>query len=82
MTPIYDQGLALKLLDLLNLQLNDNTLAWELHEDGEYALTKVEEGHKEIDSQRFLEQYVNRLYKATKKSASGKGLTKKRKIFK
>ncbi len=82
MTPIYDQGLALKLLDLLNLQLNDNVLAWELHEDGEYALTKVEEGHKEIDSQRFLEQYVNRLYKATKKSATGKGLTKKRKIFK
>ena len=82
MTPIYEQSLALKLIDLLNLQLNDNVLAWELHEDGSYTLKKVEEGHKEINSQTFLENYVNRLYKATKKTTSVKGLTKKKKIFK
>jgi polyphosphate kinase len=82
MTPIYEQSLALKLIDLLNLQLNDNVLAWELHEDGSYTLKKAEEGHKEINSQSFLENYVNRLYKATKKTTSVKGLTKKKKIFK
>ncbi len=82
MTPIYDSSLALKLLDLLNLQLNDNVLAWELHSDGEYELLKAEDGKKEINSQLFLENYVNKLYKATKKSTTSNGFTKKKKIFK
>ena len=82
MTPIYDEALALKLLDLLNLQLNDNVLAWELQENGDYTLCSVEEGHKAINSQKFLENYVNRLYKATKKSTASNGITKKKKIFK
>ncbi len=82
MTPIYDASLALKLLDLLNLQLNDNVLAWELQSSGDYNLLKVQEGKKEINSQLFLENYVNKLYKATKKSATSNSLTKKKKIFK
>ncbi|HHD83496.1 MAG TPA: RNA degradosome polyphosphate kinase, partial [Campylobacteraceae bacterium] len=82
MTPIYDQALSLKLLDLLNLQLNDNVLAWELQNDGEYRLCQLLEGQKPINSQTFLEQYVNRLYKATKKTTSSNYLTKKKKIFK
>ncbi len=82
MTPVYDEALALKLLDLLNLQLNDNVLAWELQENGDYTLCSVEEGHKAIDSQKFLENYVNRLYKATKKSTASNTITKKKKIFK
>jgi len=82
MTPIYDSSLALKLLDLLNLQLNDNVLAWELHSSGEYELLKAEDGKKEINSQLFLENYVNKLYKATKKSTTSNAFTKKKKIFK
>jgi polyphosphate kinase len=82
MTPIYEQSLSLKLLDLLNLQLNDNVLAWELQHNGEYKLCKIKEGEKPINSQTFLEQYVNRLYKATKKTTSSNNLTKKKKIFK
>ncbi len=82
MTPIYEESLALKLLDLLNLQLNDNVLAWELQSDGEYRLCNVPEGSKPIDSQRFLENYVNRLYKATKKSTATNTAPKRKKIFK
>jgi polyphosphate kinase len=82
MTPIYEESLALKLLDLLNLQLNDNVLAWELDSNGKYKLRKPPEGTKAINSQIFLENYVNRLYKATKKSSATNTAPKKKKIFK
>ena len=82
MTPIYNESLALKLLDLLNLQLNDNVLAWELQTDAEYILREVQEGTKVINSQIFLENYVNRLYKATKKSNATNTMPKRKKIFK
>ncbi len=82
MTPIYEKSLATKLLDLLNLQLNDNVLAWELQSDGEYFLRTPKEGEKPINSQEFLENYVNRLYKATKKSTATNTPTKRKKIFK
>ena len=82
MTPIYEESLALKLLDLLNLQLNDNVLAWELQADGNYILRQVQEESKPINSQLFLENYVNRLYKATKKSTATNTAPKKKKIFK
>jgi len=82
MTPIYEESLALKLLDLLNLQLNDNVLAWELQSNGDYTLSKAPEGSKSINSQLFLENYVNRLYKATKKSTATNTVPKKKKIFK
>ncbi len=82
MTPIYEESLALKLLDLLNLQLNDNVLAWELQADRNYQLRQAPEGSKAINSQLFLENYVNRLYKATKKSTATNTAPKKKKIFK
>jgi len=82
MTPIYEESLALKLLDLLNLQLNDNVLAWELQADRNYTLRQTPEGTKPINSQIFLENYVNRLYKATKKSTATNTAPKKKKIFK
>ena len=82
MTPIYEEALAIKLLDLLNLQLNDNVLAWELHANGEYILRHPPEDTKPINSQIFLENYVNRLYKATKKSTATNTRPKKKKIFK
>ncbi len=82
MTPIYEQSLSIKLLDLLNLQLNDNVLAWELQENGDYTLRTPPEGTKPIDSQKFLENYVNRLYKASKKSTATNTVPKRKKIFK
>ncbi len=82
MTPIYEKSLATKLLDLLNLQLNDNVLAWELDSAGEYHLRTPKEGEKPINSQEFLENYVNRLYKATKKSTATNTPPKRKKIFK
>ncbi len=81
MTPVYEESLALKLLDLLNLQLNDNVLAWELQTSGDYLLRKAKEGDKAINSQEFLENYVNKLYKSSKKRAATNAPAKKKKIF-
>ncbi len=81
MTPIYENSLSLKLLDLLNLQLNDNVLAWQLKEDGNYTLLEAKQGEKIINSQEFLENYVNKLYKSSKKRAATNAPAKKKKIF-
>ncbi len=78
MVPIYEKALSYKLYDLLNLQLNDNILAWELGVDNEYRKREPKEGEKVINSQEFLENYVNKIYKQSKNNQ----VANKKKIFK
>ena len=78
MIPIYEEALKDKLHDMLNLQINDNVLAWELQADGEYDNITPKEGAKVINSQDFLENYVNKIYKQSKKNQNAS----KKKIFK
>jgi len=78
MIPIYEKALSYKLYDLLNLQINDNVLAWELNSKGEYSKISSKDDEKPINSQEFLENYVNKIYKQSKKNRS----STKKKIFK
>ena len=78
MVPIYEKALSYKLYDLLNLQINDNELAWQLDSSGEYERVESKEDEKVINSQEFLENYVNKIYKQSKKNRS----SGKKKIFK
>jgi polyphosphate kinase len=47
------------------LQLADNTLRWELQEDGNY--TKVPSLGKEVNNHCVLEEYVNKIHNKAKK---------------
>jgi len=78
MVPIYEKALSAKLHDLLNLQINDNVLAWELQSDGKYKKLSPSDDKKVINSQEFLENYVNKINKQSKKNQS----TTRKKIFK
>jgi len=78
MVPIYEKALSAKLYDLLNLQINDNVLAWELQPNDEYIKLSPKEGQKPINSQEFLENYVNKIYKQSKKNQTAS----RKKIFK
>ena len=69
MTGIDDAESKEKLLQLLNLQLSDTVLAYELQSGGSYR--KVKDGEKLINSQQLLEQHANKLYKSTKKRDTG-----------
>ena len=67
MTPIFKKELSEKLFEILNLQINDNVLARELQEDGNYK--RVYTPNKTaINSQLIMEEYTNMLYASHKKS--------------
>jgi polyphosphate kinase len=68
MIPIYEEHQAKKLYELLILQLNDNMLSWELLPDGSYIKINPTKEQKKVDSQKFLENYINKIYKNSKKS--------------
>ncbi|MDQ7044609.1 MAG: RNA degradosome polyphosphate kinase [Sulfurimonas sp.] len=55
-----------KIIQILQLQLSDNTLAHELQSNGTYTNVK-EENAKAINSHKFIEDHVNRISKAKKK---------------
>ncbi len=65
MTPILEDTLSDKIEKILKLQLSDNTLRWELRENGEYI--KVPTKEKSINNHDILEDYVNKLYNKNKK---------------
>ncbi|MBE3606307.1 RNA degradosome polyphosphate kinase [Campylobacter sp. RM13119] len=67
MTPIYEPRLQERMLELLELQLSDNELAFELQQDGEYKQLTVKDNEKSINSHDVLEAYVNKIYKSLKK---------------
>jgi polyphosphate kinase len=83
MTPITEPVLRQKLYEILQLQLNDNTLSWYLGPDGEYTKPALSEETKAIDSHQILEDYINRIYKTVKKDASSSKVDQlTRKLFK
>jgi polyphosphate kinase len=61
LTPVEDDKMAEKLLDILNLQLNDDAQARELTQSGEYKKIQPQECG-ELDSQKLLEEYTSELY--------------------
>ncbi|MFC2587373.1 MAG: RNA degradosome polyphosphate kinase [Campylobacter sp.] len=67
MTPIFEPRLQERLLEILELQLNDNDLAFELQNDGEYQKVARKESEKIINSHEILENYISKIYKSVKK---------------
>lgn len=67
MTPIYEEELANKLLDIVTLQSQDNTKAHQLLSDGEYIKLKAGDNENCINSQKALEEHTNTLYTSLKK---------------
>ena len=65
MTPILEEKLSQKIEQILMLQLADNSLRWELQEDGNY--TKVLPLGKEVNNHNVLQEYVSKIHDKTKK---------------
>ena len=67
MTPIFEPRLQERLLEILELQLSDNDLAFELQNNGEYTKVARREGEKTISCHEVLENYISKIYKSVKK---------------
>ena len=66
LTAIKDKAAQDKIIQILKLQVSDNSLAHELQSDGSYI--KIKRDHtKFINNHKLLEDFVNRVAKATKK---------------
>lgn len=65
MTPITNKTIAEKLLEILKLQIADNTQAHELQSDGEYKKLLPKDSERGINSQDEYEKYINSLYNAS-----------------
>ncbi|MDR1614197.1 MAG: RNA degradosome polyphosphate kinase [Campylobacteraceae bacterium] len=82
MTPIEDKILQKKLFEILQVQLSDNALSWQLGVDGKYTKQDIGEA-KKINCQQMLEEYINRIYKTMKKdTGSSKADQLAKKLFK
>ena len=69
LTAIKDETSKNKIIQILKLQCSDNNLAHELQSDGSYI--KIKKDHnRSINNHKLLEDYVNRISKATKKESS------------
>ena len=69
LTAIKDEPSKEKIIQILKLQCSDNVLAHELQSDGSYIKIK-KENSKSINNHKLLEDYVNRIAKATKKETA------------
>jgi len=69
LTAIKDETSKEKIIQVLKLQCSDNTLAHKLQSDGTYVKVKSD-GVKSINNHKLLEDYVNRISKATKKETA------------
>lgn len=70
LTAIKDEKARDKIIQILQLQCADNSLAHELQSDGSYVKVK-NDGIKTINNHKLLEDYVNKISKAaTKDTAS------------
>ena len=69
LTAIKDDAAKEKILQILQLQCADNMLSHELHSDGSYTRIKAE-NTKHINNHKLMEDYVNRIAKATKKEST------------
>ncbi len=70
LTAIKDKEAKEKIIQILKLQCSDNTLVHVLQSDGTYIKIKKEEGTKSLNNHKFLEDYVNRISKSTKKMSA------------
>ncbi len=66
LTPISGEESSAKLLQILQLQISDNDLSYELHNNGTY--NKVpHDGISTINSHAIVETEINKVYNSTKK---------------
>jgi len=70
LTAIKDNVAKEKILQVLQLQCSDNTLAHELQSDGTYIKVKRDPSSRAVNNHKLLEDYVNRISKATKKETA------------
>jgi polyphosphate kinase len=70
LTAIKDEAAQNKIIQILKLQCSDNVLAHELQSDGTYIKVKQDDEHKKINNHKLLEDYVNKIAKATRKESS------------
>ncbi len=68
LTGVNDERQAAKLLQILQLQSNDNVLAYELTSDGGYVKVATDK-NRIIDNQRLIETHTEKNYKAFKKES-------------
>jgi len=69
LTGIKDKVSKDKIIQILQLQCHDNALSHELQSDGSYIKVKSE-GVKTLNNHKHLEDYVNRIAKASKKETA------------
>lgn len=67
MTPILDAEIAEKLYEILNLQISDNSLSYELLANGDYKRVEHKKGEPIIDSHKLMEEYVDKISDTIKK---------------
>ena len=66
LTPISGEESSNKLIRILQLQISDNALAYELQNDGVYVKVKHENGNS-INSHQIVESTTNKVYNSAKK---------------
>ncbi len=69
LTAIKDEHAKKGIIQILKLQCSDNVLAHELQSNGSYIKLKTEDS-KEINNHKLLEDFVNKVSKATKKDVT------------
>jgi polyphosphate kinase len=80
LTAIKDNDAKDKILQILRLQLSDNVLSYELQANGNYM--KVDrDTNKSVNNHKLLEDYVNRVTKATKKDTRNSVVQLASKLF-
>ena len=67
LTGIKDEESKEKIIQILKLQCSDNVLAHELQSDGSYLKVKHNEDEKGVNNHKLLEEFVNKISKASKK---------------
>ena len=68
LTAVKDEEAKKKLIQILNLQCSDTVLAHELQSDGTYK--RVHTDDKPINNHKLLEEYVNKIARASRKESS------------
>ena len=70
LTPVLDQKVSHKMLEILRLQIADDVQARELGADGEY--TKLTPKNGGLDSQKILEDYVSGVFESYSREQNSK----------
>jgi polyphosphate kinase len=68
LTPVAEEEASNKLIQILQLQMSDNTLAYELQNDGNYVKVP-HESSSIINSHQIVETTTNKIYNSAKKQS-------------